>query len=209
MKVKLVAALLTAALISPASAAKVAKTYSYYSIGGSTLDAIQKQLGSRGPKVSPTGNRHPGTTQLAFDSRVSYQMRANGCSVASALITVRARVVLPHWRRPPAATAKVRLVWDALSADIKRHEESHVVIAMNHARLLEQALLAIQRQRNCDEALARGINVTEKVLAKHNAAQADFDRTEGVNFDRRMMRLLHYRLERQSQRPAGANCKEC
>ena len=191
MKVELVAALLAAALTSPASAVKVAKTYRYYSIGGSTLDAIQKQLDSRGPKVSTTGNRHAATTQFEFDSRISYQRRANGCGVASALVTVKARVVLPHWRRPPAASAKVRFVWDALSADIKRHEEGHIVIAMNHARLLERALLAIQRQRNCEEALDRGINVTEKLLVKHNAAQADFDRTEGINFDRRMMRLLH------------------
>ena len=146
MKAKLVAVLLAAGMISPAGAANVAKTYSYYSIGGATLDAILKQLDKRGPKVGITGHRHPGAMQTVFASRVSYQKSAKGCSVASALVTVNARIILPYWRRPRAATPEVRLVWETLSADIKRHEESHVIIAKNHARLLEQALLAIPRQ---------------------------------------------------------------
>ena len=132
---------------------------------------------------------------MAFASRVSYQS-AKGCSVASALVTVHARIILPYWRRPRAATPEVRLVWETLSADVKRHEESHDIIAKNHARLLEQALLAIPRQRDCDAALAKAAKVTAKVLAKHDAAQAEFDRIEGINFDSRMMRLLHYRMER-------------
>ena len=203
MKAKLVAVLLAAGLISPAGAANVAKTYSYYSIGGATLDAILKQLDKRGPKVGTTGHRHPGAMQTVFASRVSYQKSAKGCGVASALVTVNARIILPYWRHPRAATDEVHLVWETLSADIKRHEESHVIIAKNHARLLEQALLAIPRQPDCEAALAKAAIVTEKVLAKHDLAQAEFDRIEGINFDSRMMRLLHYRMERltKGQKP--------
>ena len=118
-------------------------------------------------------------------------------------MTVNARIILPYWRHPRAATPEVHLVWETLSADIKRHEESHVIIAKNHARLLEQALLAIPRQPDCEAALAKAAIVTEKVLAKHNVAQAEFDRIEGINFESRMMRLLHYRMERlaKGQKP--------
>jgi predicted secreted Zn-dependent protease len=198
MNATLTALLLTAGLISQASAATVAKTYSYFSISGSTLDAIQKQLDERGPKV--TGHRYPGATQMAFLNRIGYRTSTNGCSVASASVTVKARIILPYWRRPRAASPEVRLVWDTLSADIKRHEESHVIIAKNHARLLEQRLLDIPRQRDCEAALDKAIGVTERVLAKHSRAQAEFDRIEGINFSGRMMRLLHYRLERLANR---------
>jgi predicted secreted Zn-dependent protease len=122
MNAMLTAALLTAGLISPATAAIVAKTYSYFSISGSTLDAIRKQLDQRGPKV--TGHRYPGATQMTFVNRIGYQTGRNGCSVASASVTVKAMIILPHWRRPRAATPEVRLVWDTLLADMKRHEEA-------------------------------------------------------------------------------------
>jgi predicted secreted Zn-dependent protease len=70
------------------------------------------------------------------------------------------------------------------------------VIAKNQARLLEQRLLDIRRQPDCEAALAKAITVTERVLAKHNRAQAEFDRIEGINFGSRMLRLLDYRRER-------------
>ena len=196
MKSRLIAALLSVALVSPATAANVAKTYSYFSIGGSTLDAIQKELDIRGPQVKTTGHRHPGATQMEFVSRVSYQKGPNGCSITAATVTVKAKIILPRWRRPRSADQDVRLVWDTLSSDIKRHEESHVIIAKNHARMLEQALLAIPRQADCKAAQAKAAEATQKVLAKHDRAQVEFDRVEGINFERRILGLLRYRLQR-------------
>jgi predicted secreted Zn-dependent protease len=196
MKSTLFAALLTAALVSPVSAASVAKTYSYFSIGGATLDEIQTELDIRGPKVKTTGRRHPGATQMEFVSRIGYAKGPKGCSIAKATVTVKAKVILPRWRRPRGADQDVRLVWDTLSADIKRHEESHVVIAKNHARELEQALNAIPRQADCKEAQEKAAAATQKVLARHDRAQVQFDRVEGINFERRIVRLLRYRLEK-------------
>ena len=198
MKARLVAALLTAGLISPANAADVVRTYSYYTIGGSTLAAILKQLDRRGPEVKATGHRHPGAMEAVFTSRVRYQ-GAKGCRVASAQVTVNARIILPYWRRPRAAGPEVQLVWDTLSADIRRHEESHVIIARNHARLLEQALRAMPRQPDCEAAIAKAAIVTEQVLDRLNAAQAEFDRVEAINFDSRIRRLLQNRMERLAQ----------
>ena len=80
----LLTTLLVAALAWPASAATVAKTYSYFSIGGSTLEEIQRQLDMRGPKVKTTGHRHPGATQMEFTSRVAYAPTRNSCKVAKA-----------------------------------------------------------------------------------------------------------------------------
>ena len=56
----------------PAGAANLTKTYSYFSIGGSTLDEIQSELSRRGPHVNSTGLRHPGATRMEFNSRIGY-----------------------------------------------------------------------------------------------------------------------------------------
>jgi predicted secreted Zn-dependent protease len=196
MKSRLIAAVLMAGLVSPAGAASVAKTYSYFSIGGSTLEEIQNELDVRGPKVKTTGRRHPGATQMEFTSRVGYAKDDRGCTVAKATVTVKARIILPRWRRPGRADGDVRLVWDTLASDIKRHEESHVVIAKNHAREMEQALLAIRRQPDCATAQAKAAAATQRVLARHDRAQIAFDRVEGINFERRIVRLLRFRMER-------------
>ena len=186
-----------ALLAGPAAhAASVAKTYSYFTVGGTTVEEIEKELKRRGPQVKSTGLRHPGATRMEFTSRVGYGEKGGRCSVVSASVTVKANMILPRWNRRGAAAPDTRLIWDTLSADIKRHEESHVVIAKNHARELEEVLKGVPRQRDCAAAQARVKEVTARILAKHDREQDRFDMIEGKNFESRLMRLLQYRIER-------------
>lgn len=187
--------LLCLAAAAPSQAASVARTYSYFTIGGSTLQELQDELVLRGPQVKSTGQRHPGATVMEFSNRLGYQESAKGCTPVKATVTVKARIILPRWNKRGGAGKDTRLVWDTLSADIKRHEESHVEIARTHARSMEQAVLAIPRQRSCAIAAEKARLAIQRVLAAHDAAQARFDRIEGINFSRRMDRLLRYRLE--------------
>lgn len=178
-----------------AEAAQVSRTYSYFSVGGSSLAEIEQELERRGPQVA-SGARHPGATSLQFSTSVTYAQRNGRCGVEDAQVSVRATVILPRWRRPRGADDGTRLIWDTLAADIKRHEESHVSIARNHARELEAELKRIRNRRDCEAAAARVQAVTDRVLARHDAEQARFDRIEARNFERRLMRLLDYRLQR-------------
>lgn len=189
-----VAALLAFAVV-PAESASVSKTYSYFSVGGTTLEELEVELARRGPQVQSTGRRHPGATQMEFTSRVGYLEQNGYCRVASAEVQVKANVILPRWTRRNRAERDERLIWDTLSADIKRHEESHVIIARRHARELRDSLLALDRNRSCERVAERVRQTTQRLLARHDAAQERFDRIEGINFESRMMRLLRYRLE--------------
>lgn len=182
----------------PAQGASLTKTYSYFSIGGTTLDEIEHELQRRGPQVKSTGARHPGATRMEFTTRVSYGERDGRCGVVAADVTVKAQMILPRWSRRARSDADTRFVWDTLSADIKRHEESHVVIARNHARELEQALQAITHQRDCAIAQEKAKQTTARILEKHDKAQEQFDRVEAINFERRLLRLMRYRLQRES-----------
>ncbi|RUM97967.1 DUF922 domain-containing protein [Pseudaminobacter arsenicus] len=195
MKRTLLATMIIACMALPAGAASLSKTYSYFSIGGNTLDEIEADLARRGPHVSASNKRHPGATQMEFTTRLSYKQTTNYCKIVQAHVTVKAKLILPRWRRSRKAEQDVRLIWDTLSADIKRHEESHVVIAKNYAREMEQALKAMDRQKSCRTAADKAKEVTAKILARHDRAQMEFDRVEGKNFESRIMRLLKYRLE--------------
>lgn len=195
MRIAFLAAGFMAFALPPAEAATIAKTYNYFAIGGSTLEEIENELAIRGPQVKDTGRRHPGATQMEFTSRLTYAEKNGKCSVGDAKVTVKAKVILPRWKQRAKADRDVQLIWDTLSSDIKRHEESHVVIAKNFARELEQGLKEVGRQKDCATAQAKAKAITTKVLARHDAAQDRFDKIEGMNFEKRILGLLKYRLE--------------
>ena len=196
--IKVVSGALALSLVAAgaAHAATVAKTYSYYAISGSTLDEIEDQLGRYGPEVKSSGQRHPGATRMQFNTRLDYLDQKGRCRVSKATVTVRAKVILPKWRRSRQADNDVRVIWDTLAADIKRHEDRHVEIAKNHARDMEKALMATRPQASCAAAAEQAKALSARLLDRHDKAQGEFDRVEGINFESRMLRLLRYRLER-------------
>jgi predicted secreted Zn-dependent protease len=191
----LLAASLLCLTALPASAESLTKTYSYFFVGGTTLDELEDQLNRRGPQVKSTGRRHPGATQMQFNTRLGYAEKNGSCRITDATVTVKAKVILPRWRQRGKAEQDVRLIWDTLSGDIKRHEEQHVMIAQRHARELERKLLRLGRQKSCDVAGEKAKATADKVLAKHDKAQAKFDQVESANFEKRMLKLLRQRMK--------------
>ncbi len=195
MKILALSASLLVLSALPSAAATVTKTYSYFSIGGTTLDQLEDQLNSRGPEVKSTGRRHPGATQMQFTTKLGYQETRGSCRVSEAHVAVKVKVILPKWRQRGKADPSVALIWDTLSSDIKRHEEKHVAIAQDSARRLEQALTKLRREKTCAVAAVKAKAVADKILAKHDRAQEDFDRVEAQNFERRLLKLLRKRMK--------------
>ena len=188
--------LISACMAAPAGAVNLVKTYSYFTVRGRTLDDIQNELSRHGPMVNTTGLRHPGATRMTFTTRIGYADEGKSCRIASAVVTTEVHVILPRWHPRGRTDKDVRIFWDTLAADIKRHEERHVEIAKQYGSELEKALLAIDRQDTCQLAAAKAKEVTARVLSDHDRAQAEFDRVEGMNFESRILRLLRYRIER-------------
>jgi len=195
MKRFVVALLLLPSLTLPSAAASLNRNYTYYTVRGTSLDEIERQLHSKGPQIDNSSERHPGATTMEFTSRVRYREYNGRCLIDDVHVRLDAQVVLPLWRDRKRAGRSLQLIWDTLSSDIKRHEESHIGIAKNHARMLEDSIRALQRMRSC-AALAEAVSAeTDRVLIHHDAEQDAFDRIEYANFESRMERLLDYRLE--------------
>lgn len=191
----LLTALLVLFAVTTADAANLVKTYSYFSIGGRSLEQIQSELSKRGPSVKSTGMRHPGATRMAFTSRIGYAEQDRSCSIVSAVVTVKTHVILPRWKPRGKVSPDVRLFWNTLAADIKRHEDRHVEIAKDYGRRLESALKNVEREDTCKIVAAKAKEVTAKILAQHDQAQIAFDRVEMVNFESRIIRLMRYRIQ--------------
>lgn len=180
---------------SGAQAGSISRTYNYFSIGGTTLGEIEAELQRRGPKLDSTGSRHPGATRMEFNTRVGYREADDHCEVVEAVVSIDADVFLPRWRNRKSAEFDTALMWDTLSADIKRHEEGHIVIARTNAGRMERELLRV-RGESCEAAAQEVAAINARILAEHDREQARYDRIENINFESRMLRLLDYRLER-------------
>ena len=192
----LLAASLLGLTALPAPAESLSKTYSYFSVGGTTLDELEDQLNRRGPQVKTTGRRHPGATQMQFNTRLGYAEQGRYCRITEATVTVKAKVILPRWRQRGKAEQDVRLIWDTLSDDIKRHEEQHVMIAQNHARDLERKLLRLGRQRSCASRDRKGEERPRtRMLDQARQGPGEIrSQIESANFEKRMLKLLRQRI---------------
>ncbi|MBA8902176.1 MULTISPECIES: DUF922 domain-containing protein [unclassified Phyllobacterium] len=186
--------------VQSASAAVVLRKYEYFTLSGKTAADLDRELSRRGPQIHKTGQRHPGATQMRFNTKVKYGSDAKSCRVVEADITIHARVHLPRWKQRASAKPDLALIWDTLSADIKRHEESHIIIARTAAFDMERALKALPWRSNCDEMKTDAAALMTKLMLQQDAAQIQFDRVEGKNFERRFERLLVFRIQRQMQK---------
>jgi predicted secreted Zn-dependent protease len=185
---------------APASAASVVKSYAYYTIDAPTLDELDKQLESRGPRVQSSGRKHPGATRMRFTTRTTYSQDNGRCRVSAAHTILKVEVILPRWRPRRKPEADMRIIWDTLASDITRHEGLHVDIAKNYASKLEQSIRALGSADSCADMAATVKKATSRILEEHDRAQQQFDRVENINFEDRFQRLLDYRLQQMKDR---------
>lgn len=169
------------------------KSVRYYAVGGRSATEIDRELARRGPMSRNTGMRHPGTTQITFGGEVSYVAQAGRCRVGAVKVKLKTRITLPSWKNRAKAGPQMMLIWDTLAADIRRHEERHVEIALNNARALDERLRAMPPARNCAALQKKTAEMTNETTASHDAEQAHFDKVEAINFQKRLERLIRHR----------------
>lgn len=193
----ILAGIYIASSMPSADAASIFRKYSYYNITGKTAKELDRSLAKNGPFIQSTGQRHPGASRIELDAKIHYG-REDGkhCKIENAQVNVHAKVFIPRWVNRKRAEPDIALIWDTLVSDIKRHEESHIIIARKHASELEQQAKKLFSRKDCEGLRADIDRLIEKTLDNLNKEQAYFDKVEAINFENRFERLLSYRLEK-------------
>ncbi|MCO6186210.1 DUF922 domain-containing Zn-dependent protease [Rhizobium sp. L1K21] len=177
----------------------ISKSYSYFNIGGKTPDALDRELATRGPKSSHSGQNHPGLTQIRFTYEMTYSATSRRCTVSHVKVNLNVKIILPRWRYRNHADADLRFIWDTLSSDIKRHEDRHAEIARSYARKMEKILGKLGSASNCEILEARAEELVAREIAAHDREQNRFDKLESSHFEERMIRLLKNRSKHVSR----------
>jgi predicted secreted Zn-dependent protease len=171
----------------------VQKSFSYFDISGNTADELDAALNARGPTTIGASSRHPGATRIRFGGQATYVEKDGRCHIGGVKVTVDTEIILPRWRDRSRASKRLSLVWDTLSADIRRHEERHAEIARQHARMTEDIILRLPSEASCDLLQERVNTESARNIEEHDKDQARFDMIEATNFRNRMQRLMNYR----------------
>lgn len=188
------AVLLLCGMSMAASAEVVAqKRVSYFDISGNTADELDAALNARGPTAIGASSSHPGATNIQFGGQATYVEEDGRCHIIGIKVTVETEIILPRWKDRSHAPKRLSLVWDTLSADIRRHEERHAEIAREHARMTERAILKLPPERNCDLLQVKINAESARNIEEHDRDQARFDMIEAANFRNRIKRLMNYR----------------
>jgi predicted secreted Zn-dependent protease len=172
------------------AAAKVVygQSISYFDIKGNTADELDAALNAQGPVAMGASSHHPGATRIRFGGEATYVPENGACRIGGARVTVNVEIILPRWRDRSHAGRQLSIVWDRLSADIRRHEEHHAAIARDHARMMERAILSLPPARDCDQLQARVDAESARAIEAQDRAQAQFDMTEAASFQNRIHR---------------------
>jgi predicted secreted Zn-dependent protease len=174
---------------------QIRKSTSYFAITGRNAGDLDRALQRHGPLTQNTGSRHPGATEIKFGGELTYVHKNGECTVSNVRVTLTTHLILPRWKNRAKADRELGMIWDTLSADIKRHEERHAEIARTHARSIDARLRALPPQPSCDTLQKQVNEAMQESVATHDRDQLRFDRVEAANFEKRMMRLIQYRQQ--------------
>ncbi|MEX6506668.1 DUF922 domain-containing Zn-dependent protease [Jiella sp. M17.18] len=183
-----------------ADAASIKEQTTYFAVHGTTLQDLDRDLSRRGPFLADTGLHHPGATEISFGGKITYKHVPEGCAVNRVGITLGLKTTLPKWTPPAGASARTRLIWNTLAADIVRHEGRHSAIAKQWATRMEMAIRNLAPRSSCAAMEAAVGRVTSRYLAWHADAQVQFDEIEGREVSMRLRRALNRAAEEQAAR---------
>ena len=153
------------------------------------LDAGRDPERARRARTQGQDDRPPASRRDADGVHQPHRLRReqpNGCSIAKANVTVKAKVILPRWRRPRrrragCAAGLGHAVVPTSSGTRKATSRSPRTMRASWSRRCRRSAgRRIARRRR-----PRPRQVTRQVLARHDRAQVEFDRVEGINFERR------------------------
>lgn len=161
-----------------ASCVSTASTVStdYYSVNGSTSQQLDRELRNKGPL-----NGHAlASAAIRFEPVSVFQEEsALGCRYRTAKFRVDANITLPRWsNKRQSGDRELRRAWDGLARYAKLHEQTHVKIAEDYAKVLGSTLMELAPQNSCAKLDRTSKKIVDKILRNHDRAQKAFDTTE-------------------------------
>lgn len=172
-----VPAMALATLVAAQSAAaKPAFTtkYTYYAVGGDSVEDIYRAMLSRGPRVNGAKAYAATTATSSQDGRLR---QAKSCQIEDYRLKIDFVIKLPKIKNEKILPSSDRNRWTQFSAFLKKHEETHRSIWLDCAADLDRKVRAIKAS-TCAEADAKAGKLWEQTRAACSKRHDAFDKAE-------------------------------
>ena len=153
----------------------------YYRITGNSTADLDAEIRRKGPKING-GSHAVAVARIKMLPRITFEKFDRGCRVESAKVAVDARVTLPQWTGRDTADPKLAKAWDNIDRYTRLHEATHVNIAFNYAKRIEDEVLALPSMASCSQVRSTTKAIVDRNLDEHDAAQRKYDADEQARF---------------------------
>ncbi|MCB1379873.1 MAG: DUF922 domain-containing protein [Alphaproteobacteria bacterium] len=194
--------LLALGLTAQAAAAKPSQTtkYTYYNVGGDTVEDIYRAMLSRGPRVN-------GAKAYAATSATSSQdgklVQSKSCRIQDYKLRIDFVIKLPRIKNEKALPSGDRARWQQFSSFLKRHEERHRAIWLECAADLDKKVRAI-KAKTCSQAESRATALWDATRAACSKRHDAFDKAEQKKLMRHPFVQLVYKRSGRMAHAASA-----
>lgn len=144
---------------------------SYYRISGQSHGELVKTV----RRNAPRSGRAYGLGIIDFYPKYRTRRVDGECHIANVEVGLRVQLRLPQWHGETGTPRRVARIARRFERVIDAHEMHHVKIAKRYAKLMQQRLRKLPREKSCWTLRSRAREVIRKLKRQHIAAHKRFD----------------------------------
>ena len=152
-----------------------------YQITGSTVHDLRQMINRDGPTNSDDGKRYDGLTEWSLKWDYKLKRRGKMWIVVNRTVLLDIKVLTPRWTDFQTAPGILRTQWQIYRANLLRHEEGHVRVALRAANAIDKYLgtcgasssmekLRNDIQKNTRALLKQYLKLTRATTSAHATA---------------------------------------
>jgi predicted secreted Zn-dependent protease len=149
---------------------EITETNTYYDIHGTTVEQLRSEMHHK--------SRH--SDGFAF-TNCSVSWKADRVETPQGFVVIKSNTKLiltycyPRWTEEAQAPAELRQKWDAFAKAEIIHEKGHGAIAMEAARAVDQAVMAVKPNKSAHVLDGYVKIAAEQVLAVYRKKEVEYD----------------------------------
>lgn len=164
------------AAVPDATPVRAAVRVEPYRVTGHSVESLLASLRDGGPRVD--GDIFFGLTSTTLAYRFAYRERAGLCETTDARVDLDVTITIPEWQSTPSAPYELRRDWQRFAQALRRHEERHRDLAVEHAHAVRRAVDGL-RAPTCDAVAGLAARRAEQAQAVAEAAHRAYDASTG------------------------------
>jgi len=146
-----------------------------YQVTGSNANELRQMIDRNGPVNSDDGKRYDGLTEWSLTWDFQFKRHGKVWIVASRSVLLDIKVLTPRWVDFQATPGQLRTQWKIYRANLLRHEEGHVKVALRAANAVDKYLGTCGGSSSLEKLKEDIQKNTRMLLKQYRKIDRDYD----------------------------------